>query len=329
MGICMAILSLAAWATIAPQQTLTVAADGSGDYRSVQECFDAMPSKPQAWRKVVIRKGIYREKVTLDVYKDKVLIDAEEGAAIVWGDHTGLVEADGHVMTTYDTWTLSVRADDVVIRNLTVENDAGEVGQAVAVETRGDRIEFENCRFLGNQDTFFTKGYVSRIYLRDCYIEGTTDFIFGPSIVLMESCTLHCKRNSFITAASTTERNRYGYVLRRCTVTAAEGVDSLYLGRPWKRTAKTVLLECTLPSAVRPEGWHNWNDPERERTAYYAEWRCKGAGADRRGRVAWSRELTDTEASEYTPEKIFAFKTGSEAFREDWMPTLLKKDNPK
>ena len=101
-----------------------VAADGSGDYRSVQECLDALPSKPDHWRTVEIRPGEYREKVTLDVYKDKVHIVGHDGATIVWDDHTGRVEPDGHVMTTYDTWTFSVHADDVVVENLTICNDA-------------------------------------------------------------------------------------------------------------------------------------------------------------------------------------------------------------
>lgn len=303
-----------------------VAADGSGDYRSVQECFDALPSKPTTWRTVEIKAGEYREKVTLDVYKDKVHIVGHDGATIVWDDHTGRVENDGHVMTTYDTWTFSVQADDVVVENLTICNDAGEVGQAVAVETRGDRIEFIDCRMLGDQDTFFTKGYASRLYLRGCYIEGTTDFIFGPSIALFDSCRIHCKKDSYITAASTTERNRYGYVFRNCTITAADGVKKLYLGRPWKQTAKTVFIGCELPSAIRPEGWHNWNDRRREEHSFYAEWGCTGEGADRKGRVKWSYELSDEQVADYTPEKIFAFKTGSEAFRWDWMPTSISKE---
>ncbi|MDE5690969.1 MAG: pectin methylesterase, partial [Alistipes sp.] len=219
---------------------------------------------------------------------------------------------------TYDSYTMSVQADEVSLENLTVENDAGRVGQAVALETRGDRIRIDRCRLIGDQDTFFTKGYVSRVHVENSYIEGTTDFIFGPSIVLFDGCTIHCKADSYITAASTTERNKYGYVFRNCRVTAAEGVSKLYLGRPWKSTARTVWLACELPAAIRPEGWHNWRDPARERTSFYAEWRCSGPGADRSGRVAWSHELSDEEAAEYSPESVFAKKTGSEQFRDDW-----------
>ena len=310
-----------ACSSVREKSVYVVDCSGGGDFASVQACFDALPSKPAAWRTVRIMPGTYREKVTLDVYKDKVHIvgagQTPDEVRIVWDDFSGRV-VDGYELTTYDSYTLSVQADDVLLENLTVENDAGRVGQAVALETRGDRILIEGCRLLGDQDTFFTKGYVSRVHVVDTYIEGTTDFIFGPSIVLFDGCTIHCKADSFITAASTTERNKYGYVFRSCRVTAADGVEKLYLGRPWKSTARTVWLGCELPAAVRPEGWHNWRDPARERTSFYAEWGCTGPGADRSGRVAWSHGLSDAEAAEYAPELIFAKKTGSEQFRDDW-----------
>ena len=316
------LVSLAcACSSVREKSVYVVDCSGGGDFASVQACFDALPSKPAAWRTVRIMPGTYREKVTLDVYKDKVHIvgagATPDEVRIVWNDFSGRV-VDGYELTTYDSYTLSIQADDVLLENLTVENDAGRVGQAVALETRGDRILIEGCRLLGDQDTFFTKGYVSRVHVVDTYIEGTTDFIFGPSIVLFDGCTIHCKADSFITAASTTERNRYGYVFRSCRVTAADGVEKLYLGRPWKSTARTVWLGCELPAAVRPEGWHNWRDPARERTSFYAEWGCTGPGADRSGRVAWSHGLSDAEAAEYAPELIFAKKTGSEQFRDDW-----------
>lgn len=314
------------FAARAGSRIYTVDCKGGGDFRSVQECFDALPSKPAEWRTVVIRPGTYREKLTLDVYKDKVHIVAGGNGAggacgevrIVWGDHTGKV-VEGHEMTTYDTWTFSIQADDVWVEGITVENDAPPgAGQAVALETRGDRICLCDCRLLGNQDTFFTRGYVSRIHVRNCYVEGTTDFIFGPSIVLFEDCTIHCKADSFITAASTTERNKYGYVFVRCRVTAAEGVAKVYLGRPWKSTARTVWIECELPAAIRSEGWRDWHDSAAKGAVYYAEWRCTGPGADRSGRVPWSYALTDEERKEYESENIFAKKTGSEQFYDDW-----------
>lgn len=319
-----AFCSLFAVRAFAEEPVYTVDCNGGGDFRTVQECLDALPSKPDGWRTVRILPGTYREKVTLDVYKNCVRIVGVGGAEevrIVWNDFSGRV-VDGYEMSTYDTWTLSLQADDVILEGLTVENDAGRVGQAVALETRGDRIHINRCRLVGDQDTFFTKGYVSRIWVTDSWIEGTTDFIFGPSIVLFDRCRIHAKADSFLTAASTTERNLYGYVFRDCRVTADTSVGRLYLGRPWKSTARTVWIRCELPAAICPEGWRDWHDSARKGDVYYAEYRCTGPGADRRGRVAWSCELTDEEAAFYTPERIFAKKTGSEQFRRDWNPLL-------
>lgn len=320
-GILCLLLSARAFAA---ETVYTVDCRGGGDFLTVQACFDALPAKSAEWRTVRILPGTYREKVTLDVYKDRVRIVGVGGAEevrIVWNDFSGRV-VDGYEMSTYDTWTLSLQADDVILEGLTVENDAGRVGQAVALETRGDRIHINRCRLVGDQDTFFTKGYVSRIWVTDSWIEGTTDFIFGPSIVLFDRCRIHGKADSFLTAASTTERNLYGYVFRDCRVTADASVGRLYLGRPWKSTARTVWIRCDLPAAICPEGWRDWHDSARKGDVYYAEYRCTGPGADRRGRVAWSRELTDEEAALYTPERIFAKKTGSEQFRRDWNPLL-------
>lgn len=296
---------------------------GKGDFETIQACFDALPSKSEGWRIVRIRPGVYREKLTLDVYKDKVALvgtgQSPEAVRIVWNDFSGKV-VDGYEMTTYDSYTFSVQADDVFLQNLTIENDAGRVGQAVALETRGDRIWIDHCRLVGNQDTFFPKNYVARVWVTYSYIEGTTDFIFGPSIVVFDDCLIHCKSDSYITAASTTERNEYGYVFRDCRVTTDPQVTKLFLGRPWKSTARTVWMRCELPAAIRPEGWHNWRDPAREKSSFYAEWRCTGSGADRSGRVPWSHELTDEAAAEYTDARIFAKKTGSEQFHDDWAP---------
>lgn len=311
------LLVFGCWTTLRADPVYVVDCNGGGDFTTVQACFDALPSKPDAWRTVLIRPGTYREKVTLDVYKDKVRIVGEDDVLIVWNDYSGKV-VDGYEMTTYDSYTMSLQADDVLLRGVTVCNDAGRVGQAVALETRGDRIRIDRCRLVGDQDTFFTKGYVSRVYVTDTLIEGTTDFIFGPSIVVFDRCRIHCKADSFITAASTTERNRYGYVFFDCRVTAAADVTKVYLGRPWKSTARTVWIRCELPAAIRPEGWRDWHDAARKGSVFYAEWGCTGAGADRSKRVVWAHALTEEELSDYTLGRIFARKTGSEQFRDDW-----------
>ena len=214
-----------------PKTEYVVDCNGKGDFTSVQECLDALPSKSTVWRTVTIKEGVYREKVSIDYYKDKLTLIGEGDVKIVWDDHAYKV-VDGYTMTTYDCWTMTVLADEVHLINLTIENDSGRKGQGVALETQGDRIIIENCRLLGNQDTFFTKDYVARVYVKNSYIEGTTDFIFGASTTVFDNCQIHCKQNSYITAASTAERTIYGYIFRNCRISVGDEVTAMYLGRP-------------------------------------------------------------------------------------------------
>ena len=305
----------------APAHTLVVAQDGSGDFLTIAEAFEALPLHSSEWTTLHIKPGVYREKLVLDVYRNKIRIvgDTPENTVIIWDDHTGKV-VNGDTLNTYSSYTLSIRSDEVTVENVSIINSSGPVGQAVACETRGDRIQFINCRLLGDQDTFYTKGTVSRVYVRDSYIEGTTDFIFGPSIVVFDRCRIHSKRDSYITAASTTERNKYGYVFLNCKLTAEPSVTKLYLGRPWRSFARTVFLNCEMPAVIRPEGWHNWKSAEKEKTVFYAEYRSVGEGARPKLRASWSHQLTEEEAAEYTLEKIFAKGTVSEPFYENWHP---------
>jgi len=206
-----------------------------------------------------------------------------------------------------------VEGNDITFRNLTIENNAAQLGQAVALHTEGDRLVFINCRLLGNQDTVFTGSEGRRLLFRDCYIEGTTDFIFGPATALFENCRIHSKRNSYITAASTPAHIAYGYVFKKCVLTADPSVDKVYLGRPWRPYAATFFIDCDMGDHIVPAGWDNWRNPENEKTARYAEYNSTGPGANAKERAGWSRQLTRQEAEACTPENIY---------REcsDWLP---------
>jgi pectinesterase len=140
--------------------------------------------------------------------------------------------------------------------------------------------------------------------VKDCYIEGTTDFIFGKATVLFENCTLHSLKDSYITAAATPEDVAYGFVFQNCKLTAAPEVTAVYLGRPWRIYAKTVFLNCEMGKHIKPEGWHNWSKPEAEKTAFYAEYNCTGEGFLPKSRVTWSHQLRKSEAKKYTLENI-------------------------
>jgi len=208
---------------------------------------------------------------------------------------------------TFRTFTLKIQGSKITLKNLTIENNAPRLGQAVALHADGDKLTFLNCRFLGNQDTIYTGNAFCRQYFKDCYIEGTTDFIFGPSTAWFEHCDILCKINSYITAASTPQDVAYGYVFNNCNIRCAEGVTKMYLGRPWRDYGYTLFMNCNLPQQIRPEGWHHWQ-VEREKTARYLEYNNQGAGADTSKRVAWSRQLTKKEAQKITLNEVFSIK---------------------
>jgi len=202
---------------------------------------------------------------------------------------------------------------------VTFANAAGyTAGQAVALHVEGDRATFRHCRLVGDQDVLLLAAGGSRQYYQDCYIEGTTDFIFGAGIGVFDHCQIRSKKNSYITAASTPAGQAYGFVFLDCTLTADTTIaKKVYLGRPWRPNAKVVYLRCELGSHILPAGWDNWRNPENEKTAYYAEYRSAGPGANPAGRVAWSHQLTAKEARQYTLKMIFGGQEG-------WQPQLGK-----
>ena len=220
-------------------------------------------------------------------------------------------------MGTFRTYTVKVEGNNITFKNLTIENNAEQLGQAVALHTEGDKLAFINCRFLGNQDTIYTGAEGTRLLFADCYIEGTTDFIFGPSTALFERCTIYSKRNSYVTAASTPKDIKFGYVFKECKLTAAPEVTKVYLGRPWRPNAATIFMNCELGKHILPVGWHNWNNTENEKTVRYAEYMNTGEGASTQSRATWSKQLKKKEAAEYTTENIFKRN-------DDWLVTVSK-----
>ena len=166
----------------------------------------------------------------------------------------------------------------------------------------GDRVVFRNCRFLGWQDTILINR--GRQYFENCYIAGATDFIFGGATAWFENCELHIAGNGYITAASTPPDATYGYVFNRCRITAARAGLTTFLGRPWRAHASTIFLHTEMDAVVRPEGWHNWGRPEREKTVRYAEFASTGPGAASDKRVSWAKPLTKKQAAKITPENV-------------------------
>ena len=299
------LLLLACIGTVQAQQkqdTIVVARDGTGEYRTIQEAVEAVRAFMDYTVTIYIKDGVYKEKLVIPSWVKNVQLVGEsaEGTIITYDDHANI-----NKMGTFRTYTIKVEGNDITFKNLTIENNAAPLGQAVALHTEGDRLMFIHCRFLGNQDTIYTGREGARLLFTSCYIEGTTDFIVGPATALFERCTIHSKRNSYITAASTPENVAFGYVFKNCKLTAAPGVTKVYLGRPWRPYASTTFLNCEFGSHIRPEGWDNWRNEANEKTARYAEFGNTGEGAVTAGRVKWAKQLTPKEALRYTIENIF------------------------
>lgn len=289
---------------------LLVAADGSGQFKTVQEAVMAVPNgtrdKPVVIR---IKPGIYRELIYIQHEKRFFHFAGEDAARTVltFGLHANMIGLDGKPIGTFRTPSTVIDADDFTAENITFENSAGPVGQALAIRVDGDRVVFRNCRFLGWQDTIFVNR--GRHYFENCYIAGHVDFIFGGSTAYFERCHIHCLKNGYITAASTPDNHPHGFVFSNCKITGEPNAKT-YLGRPWRGYSSVVFLNSDMSEVVRPEGWHNWSLPEREKTSRYAEYNNTGPGANPKMRVRWPRQLSPGEARLLTAEKVLAGSDG-------------------
>lgn len=285
----------------------TVSKDGSGDFTSVQDAINAVPDFRKGTTRIFIRNGVYKEKLTLPPTKTNVTMVGEDNqkTIITYDDFASKKNRFGEEIGTTGSTTFFVFGDGFTAENIAFENSSGPVGQAVAVRVDGDRVSFINCRFLGFQDTLYPHGERSRQFYKNCYIEGTVDFIFGWSTAYFEDCTIYCKQGGgYITAASTLEETKYGFVFVNCRITGDAPANSFYLGRPWRPHAKTVFINCFLDRQIKPEGWHNWNKPDAEKTAFYAEYNSTGPGANPSNRAVWSKQLTSAEAVEFTRSNV-------------------------
>src|SRR5690606_2784797 len=285
-----------------------VSQDGSGDFSKVQDAINAVPDLRANETVIFIKNGIYKEKLILPSTKTNVtLIGEDETKTILtYDDYASKQNRFGENIGTSGSSSFFVFGDGFTAKHITFENASGPVGQAVAVRIDGDKVMFENCRFLGFQDTLYPHGRNSRQYYKNCYIEGTTDFIFGWSTAVFENCEIYSKKGgSYITAASTDEDAKYGFVFINCKLTGDAPEGSVYIGRPWRPYAQTVFIDCHMGKHIKKEGWHNWNKPDAEKTAFYAEYNSSGPGANAKKRVSWAHQLTKEEIGKYTLERIF------------------------
>ena len=296
--------------------TLFVARDGTAEFRNVADAIEVCRAFMEYHKVIFVKRGTYKEKLIVPSWLDNIEIVGEDvnQTIITFDDHANIrLAGTEQGMGTFRTYTLKIEGNGITLKNITIENNSARLGQAVALHTEGDRLRFIGCRFLGHQDTIYTGKAGTRLYFENCYIEGTTDFIFGPSTAWFEGCTIKSKANSYVTAASTPNNVEFGYVFNHCRLIAEEGIDKVFLGRPWRPYAYTLFMNCELGKHIVPAGWHNWGNAANEQTARYLEYNNNGDGATTTQRAPWSRQLSKKEAAAITPQQVFRIES-------QWMP---------
>lgn len=313
----------------------TLSKEDTGCFSSVQDALNYLECHPEQEAYILIHPGIYQEQVEVRI--PGVIISGEsqnaaEKTVITSGFGGWDILPDGEKRGTFRSYTVFVEAEDVRIQYLTIENSAGpgtKVGQGIALYADGDRMVTDSCRLLGWQDTLFTaplppkeiekNGFVGpkqfaprenrRQYYKDCYIEGEVDFIFGGATAYFEHCTFFSKDvdreiKGFVTAPSTPQDRKFGYVMESCRFTGNCPKQSVFLGRPWREWGKTVLVRCEIGDQIRAEGWDDWGKEAAHQTSFFAEYACTGPGAERLKRPEWTYALTEEEARQYSRERV-------------------------
>jgi pectinesterase len=300
---------------------ITVAQDGSGDFKTVQEAVAAAPESSTDRTTIKIKPGTYAGPIIVPKNKPKI---AFGGAGADKSIVTYALNVYDPIPPGSDRFNPGVQilADDFRAENLTFENTSGNHGQALAVRADGDRAAFKNCRIIGWQDTLMINN--GRQYFGECYIAGRVDFIYGSATAVFDRCEIHSRNGGHITAASTPQDHPFGFVFLTCKITgdaipwttattnptSRPVVDKLTpqadLGRPWRPYAAVTYINCQMGDHVRPEGWNNWRNPENEKTARYSEYNSTGPGANPEKRFAWTKQLTRDQADAITMEKVLS-----------------------
>lgn len=310
--ICMSALLLSILITIDPSisskvvfatsaaRILTVAQDGSGQYTKVQSAIDAVPTNSTTWSLIYIKNGTYKEVVTVPSNKPYISLvgEDEDKTIITYDNYASKTKPDGSTYGTSGSASVFIKANNFLAYNLTFQNSAGNVGQAVAVSMTGDHAVFYKTRMLGWQDTLYANS--GHQYYDNVDIEGVTDYIFGNATAFFDHCQLHNLSGWSITAQSRTSASQTtGYVFNQCTITGAPKASTI-LGRPWRAYARVVYLNCSMDASIKPIGWDDWGQLANQSTAYFAEYNSTGAAANPSARASWSHQLTASEAAQFS-----------------------------
>ncbi|KAG0592489.1 hypothetical protein M758_1G249900 [Ceratodon purpureus] len=278
-----------------------VSRTGTANFNRIQDAIDNIPEYNEQWVQIDIAAGVYHEKVIIPYNKPFISL---QGAGLT---STTIINSETASKSgTADSATFTVWAPNFVARGIGFVNAAppakpGAVnGQAVAVLLAADKAAFYGCGMYGGQDTLFD--YAGRHYFKDCYISGTIDFIFGNAKSVFKNVELHAMAQDSMISGSLTAQKRSssnedtGFVFIDCKIT---GTGKVYLGRAWGPYSRTVYINTYMENIIIPEGWQDWGSSQRQKTVYYGQFQCSGPGSDQSKRVAWSHELSDSEASQY------------------------------
>jgi pectinesterase len=278
---------------------LRVAADGSGDFKTIQMALDHAPAYSANQRLVIeLKPGHYHERVKVPQDRPRVTLLGANSATTSIEFSVAAKDVGG----TFFSSVVEVDGAEFRASNITFENTAGMGTQAIAISLHSDRAVFENCRFLGWQDTVYAA--MGRQYFRKCFIAGQVDFIFGNAAAVFDRCEMHSKGPGYVTAQSrTSPQQSTGFVFLDCQLTGENTGNGVYLGRPWMPFSRVIYIRCRMGQHIRPEGWENWNhNAENEKTAWYAEFGSTGPGAPSGTRVSWVHKLTSEQAAAFYPQ---------------------------
>lgn len=302
--------------SITNQPILRVAADGSGQYRTVQAALNTLSNSNTTPTQIRIKPGTYREKLTIT--KPLVTLCGETGKTtstiLTYNNGASTLKADGTAIGTSGSASVTLKANDVSMENITIENSFGVGSQAVALLAQGQRLQFRNCRLLGNQDTLYTHSGTQ--YYRNCHIQGTVDFIFGAATAVFDNNTMHSVGGgSALTAPSTEQTVPFGLVFLGGKVTAASSVSkgSVALGRNWRPYGAAAYIRTELGQHISAVGWVKMSENTLD-TARFSEYLTTGAGANPSARAPQSKQLSAAQAATYTISNIFG----------TWIPSYSK-----
>ncbi len=284
-------------------KTIVVADDGSGEYRTIQEALKNVQDNNSDRTTIQIKPGVYHGQIVVEKSKQNVIFVGVNNETCILtyalNVHDPLPPREN---PRYHGYGVVTEGDGFIADNLTIRNTSGDHGQAIALRVIGDKSIIRNCKLLGWQDTLRTDK--KRHYFVNNYIEGRVDFIYADGIAVFQDCVIKSKNGGFVTAASTPENEKFGYVFFDCKLVSDDNVPA-FLGRPWRDFATTAFINCEMGAHIKPDGWDHWGSEQKKKTSRYSEYKSTGPGANPDARVKWSRQLTDEEAATYTIENIF------------------------